>query len=765
MRKPLLTTTMLSSLFLMSGFVASAQANDNKVTTSVNGTNSYISGRVGASGNAINSTFGSGQTYHFEIEGNGYSVGYVLSDNGDIIINEATLDDTSADSRYEISMQGGNDYFENASTGVVNGQVHMGDGNDSDTFLLNGTPSLIGDSALIDGGVGGNDILALGGANDGSIYVLGSTDLAHIVEFEDIEQRSGVWYTSANLAYDSLTVSGGQLTLDGTSNGIDLVTVDNGTLVIDGVLTTTNDLVVNSSDTTLGYLNGTGLIHGNVVNRGSISPATHGTIGTLTVDGDYTATAGSVLQLDVDAANGLGDQLIINKDLLIDPDARLQINTLSGPVDGQTFIMVLADVGGTTTGRFDLVTPLGDSFNLIYDEDSQNVLLTIGEQLVPVVVSPDTEEETIVADKILNSNIVFQQLITEPGGNNVAAALQAGLVPEHELALLTPEFYIGVYQANANAGLSAGRYLIERIDDREHCGTLEGAGQQNCRQLSDGMNVWGSLDMDLGNFDDREHMDLDYQLYRAMFGLDQRIGSSTLGLAAGYGFGKGLEDNFGDYATHYGHVGAYVSQHMTFFNIDAALGYTFGWGEANRTIKQIVGNNLNQTYTGEIQSHSATAMARITQEYQSENGFEFQPQAGFEYHLASFGDMRESAGGSYSALGLDIENWSHDQLTGFAGAEVRKAFESGSTIFIPEVRALTRYMVMGQDIAVPAAFTLDPANTQFSKSAKLPQATFTLGGGINVEAREALTFFTDYDFTFGDESHQHDLRAGLRVKF
>ncbi len=752
MRKPLLTTTMLSSLFLMSGFAASALANDNKVTTSVNGTDSYINGRVGSAGNAINSTFGAGQTYHFEIDGNGYSVGYVLSDNGDIIINEATIEDTSGDSRYEISTQGGNDYFENAPTGIVNGQIHMGDGNDSDTFFLNGTPNAIGVDALIDGGIGGNDILALGGANDGSIYVLGSTDLSHIVEFEDLEQRSGVWYTSANLAYDSLTVSGGQLTLDGTSNGIDLVTVDNGTLVVDGVLTTSNDLVVNSSDTTMGYLNGTGLIHGNVVNRGSISPAMHGTIGTLTIDGDYTATAGSVLQLDVDAANGVGDRLVINKDLLIDPDARLQINTLSAPVDGQTFVMILADVGGITDGRFNLTTPLGESLNLIYDEDTQNVLLTVGEQLVPVVVSPDTEEETIIADKILNSNIITQQLLTEDGGDVLVAGLSNNLVSEHDLALLSPEFYVGVYQANANAGLSAGRYLIERIDDREHCGTLEGSGQENCRQLSDGMNLWGTLDMDLGSFDDREHMELDYQLYRAMFGIDQRIGSSTLGLAAGYGFGKGLEDDFGDYTTHYGHVGAYVSQHVTFFNIDAALGYTFGWGDANRTIKRIMGNNFNQTYTGEIQSHSATAMARVTQEYQAENGFEFQPQVGFEYHLASFGDIRETAGGNYSALGLDIENWNHDQLTGFAGAEVRKAFESGNTIFIPELRAMSRYMVMGQEISVPAAFTLDPGNTQFSKSAKIPQATFTLGGGVNVEARKALTFYSDYDFTFGDES-------------
>jgi outer membrane autotransporter protein len=705
------------------------------------------------------------QTYHFEIDGNGYSIGYVLSDNSDIIVNEATLEDTSADGRYEISMQGGNDVFQNTNTGNLQGQIHMGDGNDSDTFILNGNPANIGADALINGGLGGNDILALSGANDGSIYVLNASDLAHIIEFEDLEQRAGTWYTSANLAFDSLTVSGGQLTLDGTSNGIDLISVDHGTLVVDGVLTTTNDLVINSSATTLGRLNGTGLIHGNVVNRGTASPATHGTIGTLTVDGDYTATAGSVLQIDIDAANGRGDQLIVNRDLIINTDAQLQINALSAPVEDRTFVMILADVSGTTTGRFTLATPLGDSYNMIYDDDTQNVLLTVGEKLVPVVVSPDTEEETLVARRILNSNKVTNQLITEPGGANVVAALGAGLVPEHELALLTPEFYVAVYQANANAGTSASRYLIERIDDREHCGTLEGAGQENCRQLADGMNIWGALDADLGNFDDREHMDVNYQFYRAMFGLDQRIGSSTLGLAAGYGYGTGSEDHFGNYNTHYAHADAYVSQQVSYFNLDAALGYTFGWGEGNRTIKEIVGNKLNQTYTGSIQSHSATAMARVTQEYQAENGFEFQPQVGAEYHLASFADMKESAGGSYSALGLNIENWSHDQLTGFAGAEVRKAFESGNTIFIPEVRGMARYMLLGADISVPAAFTLDPANTAFSKSAKLPQATFTLGGGVNVEARDALTFFADYDFTFGDESHQHDLRGGLRVKF
>lgn len=300
MRKPLLNTTMLSSLFVTFGLSIPALANDNVVTTSVNGTDSYISGRIGASGNGINSTFGAGQTYHFEIEGNGYSVGYVLSDNLDIIVNEATIEDTSGDNRYEISMQGGNDVFQNSSSGNLLGQIHMGDGADSDTFLLNGNPANVGDDALINGGLGGNDILALGGPSDGSIYVLNASDLLHMIEFEDLEQRSGTWYTSANLAFDSLTVSGGQLTLDGTSNGINLVSVDHGTLVVDGVLTTTNDLVINSSATTLGRLNGTGLIHGNVVNRGSVSPASHGTIGTLTIDGDFTATADSILHLDID---------------------------------------------------------------------------------------------------------------------------------------------------------------------------------------------------------------------------------------------------------------------------------------------------------------------------------------------------------------------------------------------------------------------------------------------------------------------------------
>jgi fibronectin-binding autotransporter adhesin len=78
--------------------------------------------------------------------------------------------------------------------------------------------------------------------------------------------------------------------------------------VINGALTTPNVNVGQSSQLTVfgtvngnaanaGLLQGRGLVNGNVINTGTVSPGT--SIGTLTVNGDYTQNASGTLRIEV----------------------------------------------------------------------------------------------------------------------------------------------------------------------------------------------------------------------------------------------------------------------------------------------------------------------------------------------------------------------------------------------------------------------------------------------------------------------------------
>ena len=86
-------------------------------------------------------------------------------------------------------------------------------------------------------------------------------------------------------------------------NGVANVT--NGTLAVNGVLTA-QELIVQAN----AYLQGNGLINANVVNYGTVSPGN--SIGTLTVNGDFTQTSTGTLQIEI-ASGSVFDRLIVSQ--------------------------------------------------------------------------------------------------------------------------------------------------------------------------------------------------------------------------------------------------------------------------------------------------------------------------------------------------------------------------------------------------------------------------------------------------------------------
>lgn len=114
---------------------------------------------------------------------------------------------------------------------------------------------------------------------------------------------SGAFTDEANGIPGNLLIAdsgstGGVIRLNGTSTYSGLTTVKSGTLEINGSI---------QSNTTIeqaGRLEGSGTINGNVANSGIVAPGN--SIGTLTINGNYTQSSGGRLELRESASTGKG---------------------------------------------------------------------------------------------------------------------------------------------------------------------------------------------------------------------------------------------------------------------------------------------------------------------------------------------------------------------------------------------------------------------------------------------------------------------------
>lgn len=99
-------------------------------------------------------------------------------------------------------------------------------------------------------------------------------------------------------------------------------------------------------------LDGTGRIIGNLVNNGTVAPGN--SIGTLTVQGNYTHNAGSVLEIEFDA-NGNIDLLNVTGNAVLNGGTIRFVSIGGAEGQGGTFL----STGGTVTGTFATIETVG----------------------------------------------------------------------------------------------------------------------------------------------------------------------------------------------------------------------------------------------------------------------------------------------------------------------------------------------------------------------------------------------------------------------
>ncbi|MEM7079368.1 MAG: autotransporter domain-containing protein [Pseudomonadota bacterium] len=175
-----------------------------------------------------------------------------------------------------------------------------------------------------------------------------------------------------------------QLTTDTTLGD---VVVEAGSLGVDAVLNVTgSDGLTVAADAAL---NGVGRIVGDVVLDGALRPGN--SIGTLTIDGDYTQNAGSVLEIEYDNLGGI-DLLDVTGIARIDGGSVNLLPAMGADGTGLTFLQA----AGGVTGTFDQVVVNGaGSGSVIYDSSSASLGQDVG--LAVVTARPSTLNSQLAA--------------------------------------------------------------------------------------------------------------------------------------------------------------------------------------------------------------------------------------------------------------------------------------------------------------------------------------------------------------------------------
>lgn len=689
-------------------------------------------------GNGFTFTLSGGNTY------NGLttiSSGTLALGPGGNISSSAGVDLTASGAIFDIS-QSGNQVIQTLS-GVSGSAVALG----SATLTVIGATSTIFAGALEDGGIGGGTggalikqgtgTLVLSGTNtytgattiSGAVLQIGAGGTTGSIASQTIAIANGAeleFDRSDNLTYGG-AISGagnisqtgtGTLVLNGTSGGFTgTTTISTGTLEVGDASHGSATLGGNVSVSSGATLRGHGTIGGNVSSSGTVQPG--GTIGIMTVGGNYTQTSTGVLTIEVtpnvSAGAGVGyDQLKVGGNA-----------TLAGALS------VVDDAGTYTVGsRYTIVTATGG---------------VIGRFATPIGYNP-AFAAYIIPEVTYDANDVYLSLGPAP------APTPSVPPPLFNPAQQVPD----ALTAMISAAQGVGNVVLDDLcSARPQQLTTPGNG---CvvRELTTGLHseVWLRALGGLGNLTgggSRASFTDNYAGTLVGYGIG--AGGLTVGLGAGYiatNLNFSADGNASQSAGLGLLYGRYVQGPMWFGAVAA-----YGGGQMDGT-RVVQGTGL--TATGNRSADFAVIQARAAYDLPV-GSFTVEPRLTLVYLHAGQGSFSETGAGmldlSYSATHSDV-------ASGSVTVRVMRGFGVGTWTLLPWIEAGVQETVSGLSRSVTATDGAFSANVSGVSPAPMAGVARI---GVTAALTDTLDLFVTYQGQFAVNQVGNALSAGALLRF
>ncbi len=675
------STEVAEGALNVTGALASAITVDSGATLSANGSN--LSGSIVDNGTAI---FNPATASSF---------GGVISGSGQLIKQNTgamTLAGTSSVGATEVD----------GGSLIVTGRL-------ASAFTVDSGATLQGTSASLAGAVSDNGTLIFDQTMNGA--------------FDDTITGSGLLAKQGS----------GLLALNGVSS-IAATNVSGGNLQIGDAAHPTAQL---TSTVTVGpgaTLSGHGMVVGNVTNAGGIV-APGGSIGVLTVNGDYTQTSAGTLSFEITSHS--------NSSLVVTGAANLA-GTLQLAADagvyrkGQTYHLINA---AHFTGAF---TTLTASNGLTYDLTSVAGVLTATLETGNFGISGGAANQHAIAVGFVNYPVgvsdfdpVADALIALPAGSQQNAALDTlgGEIDADTIAV----------------GRDDTRSVLDTIGDR--LADAPGAAVSDAK----GTGVWGSL---YGRFDSLKSDANAYGLHRNTFGviggMQHDLGAdTTLGAVIGYGHTSlslnGLAQS-GTFETVSG--AAYGEQRFGAFFIDGAGLLGHDHGDSTRTISfTAVNRRASAAFNGYVVAGKLTAGGR----WGDARSLLIEPSVSIDYTRVKQDAFTETGAGGAD---LAVAEQTQGATEGTVGARLSKSISvaggnlkvDGRLAWAHEFTDAAPRIHESFAAAAGSDFTLSGADT--GRNAAL------VGAGFAYETHTRVTFFGRYQASVGNRHTDHYLSLG-----
>jgi|GEM_PF-1128543 len=609
--------------------------------------------------------------------------------------------------------------------------------------VVSNAGAITGDVAL-DGGYDNDVTLFTGGSINGNLYInnrAGST-----LTFDG---------TGTQLLSDAVTGTfafGGVVTKQGSGTWIidknllaDETNVTDGTLIVgvDGVGKLFSDVNVSHGAT----LGGSGTIYGDVVVDGTVAPGN--SPGVLSVAGNYTQTAGSTFNAQIDTDSGLYDRINASGTATIDPGATLNVmRTGNAPyVVGTQYVFLSATSGvtGTYAVAGDLVISPFLSLTDHYDPGLGYLEVEQTLSLVAALTAPTTSQISLAnAIQSAPASPVSVALTNLPS----VAALNA-LLPQ-----LTGEFYPSV----AGAMLEDSRYLrnaaTDRIDDAS-CGdklvATKDCSSNPVRLWSSAIGAWAHDNSAAGV------AAMSRTSGGMLFGADTTYNDFwRAGLLTGYGVTHFEMNNRASTATSEDlHLGFYTGSLPGPLAVKLGAMRTWHHVAAGRSAS-ITGfyNHLDADY------HAATTQVFGEAGYRlAATGNKVQPFANVTYVNNRAGDFSESGG----AAALSAQGSNNDMVLSTLGLHLNDTLTMGTAKIAAKGTLGWRHA--SGDTTPATDFTIGGSTPYRIDGLPVSRNALMMKADIETAINGAVTFGLSADGQFSRDKAAMGLQARLAVNF
>ncbi len=438
--------------------------------------------------------------------------------------------------------------------------INLGSGN-SNLQILGGTAVVNGD---ISGGTGTSTLAIAPGAGNGFNYGGVISD------------------------FSTVAIGAGTVTLDGANTYSGDTTITGGTLVVGDAASPKASLAGNVDVAAGGTLSGHGTIGGNVVNDGTVAPG--GSIGTLTIAGNYTQNKDGVLTVNA-TPDGQSDRLAVGGKATILGGGTIVLAQAGNWAPRTQYTLLTAGQG--ISGQFDSVTSSLAFLTptLSYTANAVNLSLERNDiAFVSLARTRDQAAVAVAADALGFDSQVYTSL----------AQLDAGAVPR-AFDQLTGQ----LHASTRTALLDDSRYVRDAINNHLLGLTSAADGQQagDAHDVTAWTTAWGHWGDNDGNGNAAR---MQANGSGVLVGADLGVGaSSRLGVVAGSGQTSVRVDDLGSSAHATAtHLGFYGSTAVGGFQLQAGADYA--WQKIDST-RRIAFGNFAETASGRYDADTAQA--------------------------------------------------------------------------------------------------------------------------------------------------------------